>query len=183
MLISIGVSAEPNDRYSQCVTMFSGPSGIAMHRVLAFSVGGDGSLYFTLMKPDDRLWMVGHAPPKQEFLSRDVDTSKIVPEGTTSAPKVSFHTSGAVKFGEFRAYRPPLRTISRLEQLCLFTLATPDSYLKSRPTSSTTGSRRKGIRSFPRELPSQVELWRHVFLSHRHRDLSHTSGTRVPISR
>jgi hypothetical protein len=119
MLFSIGVPAEPDDRFSQCVTMFGGPTGITMHRVLAFTVSGDGSLYFTLMKPVHRSWMVGHAPPKQEFLSRDVDTSKIVPEGTTSAPKVSFHASGAVNFGRFRKYRPPLRTVSRLEQLCL----------------------------------------------------------------
>ena len=108
MLLSIGVNAEPNNRFSQCVSMFGGHTGITMHRVLVLSIGGDGSIYFTLMKPDSTPWKVGHAPPKLEFLSKDVDPSKFVPEGTTSAPKVSFHASGAVNFGKFRRYRPPL---------------------------------------------------------------------------
>ena len=125
MLLSLGVAAEPNDRFSLCVPMFGGPNVVTMHRVLALTVGGDGSLYFTLMKPEDTSWKVGRAPPIPEFLSRDVDPSKFVTEGTTSAPKVSFHASGAVNVGEFHTYRPPLRTLSRPEQLCLIHFGDP----------------------------------------------------------
>lgn len=105
--------------------MFGGPMGITMHRVLSLTIGGDGSLYFTQMKPEGTLWQVGQAPPKPEFLSRDIDPSKFERKGATEAPKISFHASGAVNLGDFRTYRPPLRTLSRLEQLCLFHYGDP----------------------------------------------------------
>ena len=123
---SLGVPACHGDAFSPSVSMVRAGE-IVFHRILRLWFGRDGSVYLTLIRSDSGHWQVGKAPTGSALLSREVDTSACAPLGATDATKISFHASGAVNLGQFRGYRPPLRTLSQMEQLCLIHYGDPSA--------------------------------------------------------
>lgn len=125
--MSIAINSRPGDEFSMAVHTIGGNAIFNSHRVLRLIIWKDGSLFLTMLKIAgmDKSCKVGRASFEEEMLTRDFDLGMMNALGEVVTPKFSFHPSGAINIGDHRIYRPPLRTINSLEQLCLIQYGNP----------------------------------------------------------
>lgn len=125
--VSLEITAVSGGDFSLSIETVNRNGEVNSHRVLRISISKDGSIYLLMMKmqDQDKEWQINSSPITDNGLTRDFDLSCIGNIGTAITPKFSFHASGAINFGQHRAYRPPLRTIRSPEQLCLLQYGNP----------------------------------------------------------
>jgi hypothetical protein len=116
---SIGIKATRKDAFSLGVSVFDGQEGFIERRLLRLDIGKDGSVYLTPMAQGAASWMVGAGQWNEKAASKDFDPSTLRQVAAMDEKKISFHASGYTKLGAVSTYRPPLRTISRVELMCL----------------------------------------------------------------